>query len=223
MLLQKRNLNKSIFISKSADEVIELAEFCKKNKIQLFAESMIRFEHTAFQLNKSFDVVFFGSYRAFKYYLKQEKLDPVILIACIGKTTAEKIEKHGFKVDFIGVNSGKPDEVAKTFKTWLGGRTVLIPQSNISKRSIAKVIPEKQLAEVVVYKTISDCKRIPECETYIFSSPSNFESFLTCNEMPKGKIIAWGETTAETITSNGYQVFSVLKKSEMKELIALLQ
>lgn len=216
-------MNKTLFISKTESEVAELLDFCHEKNIHLIAESLIRFESIPFQVSKPYEVVFFASIRAAEYFLANVVLDSSIEIACIGQTTAEKLISLGFNVDFIGEKAGLPDEVAKSFKAWLGNKTVLIPQSTISKRSIASRIPKDQLLEVIVYKTVSDCKTIPACETYVFTSPSNFESFISCNNPPQGEVIAWGDTTRKCIELHGQTVDKTLEKADLKELIVLLQ
>lgn len=222
LLRQKKSLNKTIFISKNRSEVAELEDFCSRNDLQLFAESLITFKAVPFTLDRSYDAVFFASIRAAEFFLKQTQLPPSCAIACIGQTTADKLATLGLHVDFIGEKAGKPDEVAGAFKAWLGTRTVLIPQSTVSKRSIASAINPAQCVEVVVYETCSACKKIPVCDTYVFTSPSNFESFLLCNEVPKGKIIAWGETTKRAILKRGLEVDETLVYSEMGELVGML-
>ena len=215
-------MNKSIFISKDISEVAILQQFCLANKINLIASSFIRFEAVPFEVNQTYDVLFISSIRAAEFFLKTEKIKPETVIACIGQTTANKLEDLGIKISFVGEKSGNPIEVAEAFKKWLGNRTVLIPQSNISKRTIGSLIPSNQCIEPIVYKTVSDCQEIPACETYVFTSPSNFDSFLTCNEPPHGKVIAWGETTKKHIAAKGITVSNTLQKAEVGELIKLL-
>ena len=215
-------MNKSIFISKDISEVAILQQFCLANNINLIAHSLIRFEAIPFEVNQTYDVLFISSIRAAEFFLKTEKIKPETVIACIGQTTARKLEDLGIKISFVGEKSGNPIEVAESFKKWLGNRTVLIPQSNISKRTIGSLIPSNQCIEPIVYKTVSDCQEIPACETYVFTSPSNFDSFLTCNEPPHGKVIAWGETTKKHIAAKGITVSNTLQKAEVGELIKLL-
>ena len=222
MQLQTKSLNKSIFISKDLSEVALLQEFCLANNITLIATSLIRFEVVPFHIAQDYDVLFISSIRAAEFFLKTEKIKPEPVIACIGQITASKLEDLGLKVTFIGEKSGKPHEVAEAFKKWLGNRTVLIPQSNISKRTIASLLPSNRCIETIVYKTVSDCEVIPACETYVFTSPSNVESFLTCNEPPQGKVIAWGETTKRCIEAKGINVSNTLQTSEFGELIKML-
>ena len=215
-------MNKSIFISKDLSEVTILQQFCLANNINLIAHSLIRFEAIPFQVNQTYDVLFISSIRAAEFFLKTEKIKPETVIACIGQITARKLEELGLKITFVGEKSGKPIEVAEEFKKWLGNRTVLIPQSNISKRTIGSLLPSSQCIEPIVYKTVSDCEVIPACETYVFTSPSNVDSFMECNESPQGKVIAWGETTKKCIEEKGITVSNTLQTSGMEELIKLL-
>ena len=215
-------MNKAIFISKSNNDLELLPEFCSENGILLHAKSLIRFEGVFFENPEKFDVVFFASIRAAHFFLEQQSLPSSILVACIGQTTARKLQELGLEVSFIGENSGAPDAVANQFKEWLGNRTVLFPQSAISKRSISKHLPENQVVERIVYKTVSTCQEIDSCGIYIFTSPSNVQSFLSCNEKIDGKFIAWGETTKATLESNGFSVSKTLSVSDEVHLITAL-
>ncbi len=215
-------MNKSIFISKDLSEVTILQQFCLANNINLIAHSLIRFEAIPFQVNQTYEVLFISSIRAAEFFLKTEKIKPETVIACIGQTTARKLEELGLKISFVGEKSGNPIEVAEEFKKWLGNRTVLIPKSNISKRTIGSLLPSSQCIEPIVYKTVSDCEVIPACETYVFTSPSNVDSFMECNEPPQGKVIAWGETTKKCIEEKSITVSNTLQTSGMEELIKLL-
>lgn len=223
MLLHQKNLIKSLFISKDKNEVPELIEFCESNSIQLIAHSLIKFKAIPFIIDKPFDVIFFGSIRAAEFFLKQEQISDHVQIACIGKTTAKKLEELGLKISFVGEKSGIPEDVAKEFKSWLGDRTVLIPLSFISNRSISSQINKENCTEIIVYDTFSECKSIDVCESYVFTSPSNFNSFLECNSIPKGNIIAWGETTRKAIEKANLSTKKTLEYSTIQELLNYLQ
>lgn len=216
-------MNKAIFISKSNNDLELLPKFCSENCIPLHAESLIRFEGVFFENPEKFDVVFFASIRAAHFFLEQQSLPSSILVACIGQTTARKLQDLGLEVSFIGEKSGVPDTVAKQFKEWLGKRMVLIPQSTISKRSISKHLPVHQVVDCIVYKTVSVCQEIYSCGIYIFTSPSNVQSFLSCNKKIDGKIIAWGETTKSTLESYGFPVSKTLSVSDEVNLITALR
>jgi uroporphyrinogen-III synthase len=76
-----------------------------------------------------------------------------------------------------------------------------------------------QLLEIEVYQTLPNCKLITHCDYYVFTSPSNVESFLACNAKPKGEIIAWGSTTKNALLQSNLQSTFTLKNSSEKDLI----
>lgn len=219
---QQKSLIKSVFISKDKEEIEELLKFCETASIHLIAKSQIKFKAVPFNVKRSYDVIFFGSIRAANFFLSQEKIPEDVLIACIGQSTAQKLQKIGLTVNFIGEKSGNPDSVAKDFKNWLGNRFVLIPLSSISNKSISSQLEKENFDEIVVYETLTDCRKIEPCDLYIFTSPSNFNSFLQCNETPKGEIIAWGETTRKVIDKSILTVQNTLEYSSIEEIITLL-
>lgn len=214
---------RSLFISREKEEVTDLTSYCQDHSIELIARSLIRFEAVPFDIIVPFDVVFFSSIRAAEFFLKEVTPPSTTLYACIGARTAEKLKNRGINCHFIGDQSGRPEKVAEEFKKWVWDRTVLFPQSSRSHRSVVSVLDPMQCIEITVYETISDCKTIPECEVYVFSSPSNLESFLSCNSAPSGKIIAWGETTRKAAEKKGLNVHSTLSNSDDAELISIIQ
>lgn len=212
-----------LFISKDRKEVEELSIFCEKENIELIAISQIKFSFVPFQIQSAFDVIFISSIRAAKFFLQQEKIRENVQIACIGSVTASKLKDIGIQVDFIGEKAGSPKDVAEDFKNWLGNRKVLIPCSDISNRSVAGILQKEQVEEVIVYRTKNDCKTVEESSVYVFTSPSNFKSFLTCNSLSvSAKIIAWGQTTELAIKKTGYEVIHTLSNSDSKELLEFL-
>ncbi len=214
---------KQLFISKNVDELSELPAFCQENNIKLIASSLIYFEPVPFVLNSEFEVVFFSSIRAAHFFLENANVPKGVEIACIGMTTAQKLTEKGLKINFFGNKSGLPDEVALEFTEWLAERKVLIPCSIQSKRTISSHVPVNQLIEIEVYQTLSHCESIPPSDYYIFTSPSNLVSFLSCNLKPKGEIIAWGTTTKKALLEEGLNALYTLKNSNEKELIQLIQ
>jgi uroporphyrinogen-III synthase len=213
---------KQLFISKDIDELSELPAFCYQNNIKLIASSLIYFEPVPFILNSEFEVVFFSSIRAAHFFLENASIPKGVEIACVGMTTARKLTEKGFKISFIGNKSGRPDEVALEFAEWLGERKVLIPCSIQSKRTISSRVPINQLVEIEVYKTLSNCESIPPSDYYIFTSPSNLVSFLSCNSKPQGEIIAWGSTTKSFILESNLITSYTLEKSCEEDLINYL-
>jgi uroporphyrinogen-III synthase len=214
---------KKLFISKNLEELHLLPSFCNENNIELVATSLIRFEPVTFSVDSDFEVVFFGSIRAASFFLLKQDIPKHVQLACVGETTAKKLRDKGFDVSFIGLKSGQPELVANEFLKWLGIKRVFIPCSQQSKRTISKVIPSHQKEEKVVYQTLTDCKRLDDCDCYIFTSPSNVESFLSCNSKPEGKRIAWGTTTQKAMIESNLFADYTLEQSTEEELIRLLK
>lgn len=215
----------SVFISKRLEEVFLLADFCKQNKIDLVAESLIEFE--ALALEKIFpqaEIYFFGSKNAFDFFQKLNLSLENKQIAVIGSSTKKHIENLGFRVDFYGEEAGNPQQVAQDLIKWLGKEKISFFQSDISKRNIARFIPETQKEEYVIYKTKSLSQKLNKrFDLYIFTSPSNVKSFLEQNTIPQSaKVISWGKSTDEALSEKGISIFYSLKKASLEELVGFI-
>lgn len=218
-----KTLIKSLFISKDLSDLSVLPAFCQDNSIELVAQSFISFEALPFEAYLSPSVIFFSSIRAAEFYLAQTSLPTNCEIACIGSKTAEKLKAKGLNVSFIGETAGEPAIVAEQFKTWLNGRKVLIPSSEQSNRSIAQTLPASQVKELIIYRTVSKPLTIQPCAVNVFTSPSNFLSFIQKNSLESSQtIIAWGKTTDKAIRNAGYTVSVTLTYASEEELVEVL-
>lgn len=216
-------MKKSIFISKNASELPLLSTFCVSHQFTLSAHSLITFNALSFEMDVSYDVVFFSSIRAAEFFLAQEKLPEHCQIACIGAVTAKKINALGFGVSFIGEQAGNPLHVAEMFKIWLGERRVLFPLSTVSKRTIVEQIPTAQCIEVAIYETCALPLKIEKSDYLIFTSPSNVESYLLQNEINGNILIAWGTTTRNALEAKGFSVDFTLQEANEENLITYLK
>ena len=216
---------KRVFISREISEVTELNVFCQQQGISLVAHSLIQFEAVPVNNVPYFDVVFFSSIRAARFFFENNISIEGKKLACIGEKTAEKIQQaFGVSFDFIGSKSAEPSAVAFDFSYWLAGRKVLFPHSDLSQKTAVSLLPAQQVVAFEMYKTQFVSQKIEPCDAYIFSSPSNVEAFLLVNELPKKNIITWGETTAkflrekgvETIVLKGNPYFENIKKEVLK-------
>jgi len=218
-----KTLIKSLFISKDLSDLSVLPTFCADNSIELVAQSFISFEALPFEAHSSPSVIFFSSIRAAEFYLAQTSLPINCEIACIGSKTAEKLIAKGLNVSFIGETAGEPAIVAEQFKTWLNGRKVLIPSSEQSNRSIAQTLPTSQVEELIIYRTVAKPLTIQPCAVNVFTSPSNFLSFIQKNSLePNQTIIAWGKTSEKAIRNAGYAVNATLTYASEEELVEVL-
>ncbi len=217
---------KSIFLSSNSDSSLPISEFCQENDILLVRESFISFQQIPFQIPGGWEVVFFSSPRSFDFFISEDfNLESSQQIACIGLETKKHIESNGYVVSFFGENAGKPKEIASQFKDWLGNRVALFPQSAKSNKSIEAKLPQSQKIPLLVYNTIeSPVLLSTPFSLYVFTSPSNYKSFISLNVLPEEtKVIAWGNATAEAMMDDDAPVHFILDTSTYSELLLTLQ
>lgn len=217
-----------LFYSRDLNQAPKLAEYCKRNSIELVAQSMISFEEVHFEIpDKNFDVVFFTSPRSVDFFLAKSEITRNQKMACIGTQTKSHIEQLGLQVDFWGEDSTQPDEVAQAFRLWLGERRVLLPVSNKSNRTVPKALNADQYEELVVYKTVEKPSKIDEnIAVLIFSSPSNASAFLHANTITTHQIVAcFGRTTQQFLQDKQIdaQIISAPKEAAVLEFLATIQ
>lgn len=221
-MLSTSTVKKRIFISKPMEEVTALAEKCAENNSLLIAASLIDFEAVPFHVDAPFDVLFIGSIRAARFFMEQYPIPENVQIACIGSTTARKINELGIGVSFIGQQASNPIMVGETFRIWLGERRVFFPISTESKRTISSCIPSEQREEKIVYRTFFVPQQFDQMDVYIFTSPSNVESYMQIHSQPRGTIVAWGETTRKALHAVGIEATKTLVNGDLAELIDYL-
>ena len=214
---------KTVFISKNSDDLSLLPSFCANNNIRLIAQSLIDFKEQAFQCVKPYEVLFINSIRAFEFFINSSPVPKECEIACVGNTTAEKLRRLGYKPAFVGAQAGKPVHVAEEFKQWLGDKHVLIPCSSRSARSMAKDLNPTQVTELIVYETVLNPSPIAKADVYMFTSPSNVDSFFTENNTGDSLVIAWGRTTQQALNVLGLKHTKTLKTSSEHEAVSLLE
>ena len=200
-----------------------MIDFCQQNQLDLISQSLISFKSTDFQVSESYEVIFFSSIRSAEFFLRKEKIDESKKIACIGQETATKLQNLGMNVDFIGMNSGNPSEVARAFKDWLGDQIVLIPHSSESLLSITEFLNLDHVILVEVYKTVLEPTILPICDCFIFTSPSNVRAYLLANDSSSLKnVIAWGRSTDKELQLKKIPVMKVLQTGTLIELESYL-
>jgi uroporphyrinogen-III synthase len=214
---------KTVFISKNSHDLSLLPSFCKNNNIRLIAQSLIDFREIAFQGIQPYDTLFVNSIRAFEFFTKSSPIPNDCEIACVGNTTAEKLRKLGYSPAFVGAQAGNPTLVAKDFKHWIGDKRVLIPCSSLSARSIAKELDPAQVTELIVYETVLNPAAIEQADAYIFTSPSNVNSFFTENKTGNSIVIAWGRATQQALNLLGVKNTITMIHSKEEEAITMLE
>lgn len=190
---------------------------------EFIPHSFLHFSPEPFQITHDYDAIFFGSPRAVAFFLTEASIRSEAAIGCVGHKTAKTLKELGYKVDFTLEKSGEIEEAKKEFVQWVGAKKVLFPQSNRSLKSFSNLFDSNQKEEIVVYNTGIKCETIDNCEFYVFSSPSNVEAFLQCNQIAQpSPVIAWGESTKKSLEEHSIYVHHTLSTSNLHELIEVL-
>ena len=87
-----------IFISKNESELTTLKTFLKDRNEMLIAKTFLQFSPLAFQLERPFDIIFFGSPRAVMFFKAQMDIPASAKIACVSGKTVEEAYKKGNKL-----------------------------------------------------------------------------------------------------------------------------
>lgn len=184
----------------------------------------MHFEAREFTLEQDYDVLFFSSTRSFIYFTKVVEIPENVQIACAGAETAKLIQSKGYPVEFYSAASGDVIGSAKEFATWLEGRRVLFPVSQLSKKSYSMFVQPDLCEFCLCYWTSIEQQLVESCDYYAFTSPSNVRGFLIENKIPSGAVvIAWGTTTADELRKNYYEVNHILADSSEEALIDYLK
>ena len=167
------------------------------------------------------------------YYSVQKQDPPSLKIACIGKSTGEKIEEAGYKVEFL--NPGNTSlEFAEHFirEKVKPVDNILLVQGKKAGNELQEILQAHCLVKRIdVYETI-DCQNFDEdikdltsnglCEYVVFTSPSSFENFIRLGRFKPGrlncKIASIGNRTTKSIESMGYQVSLTAKEANLENL-----
>ncbi len=217
-------ITQRLYISKQADELQLIPDFCAGNELELTAHSFLSFEPIAFEFSAPYDVVFFASPRAAAYFLDTTNLNPKAKIAVAGQQTAAYLQQLGHTVDYLPTHSGSPVTESQTFAQWVQNRHVLFPVSDRSQHSYSRFLDPEKTNILPVYRTIIAPAAITPCTFYVFTSPSNVSGFTQVNTFPvDATIIAWGSSTATALETSGNPAHHTLQDSDESALISLIR
>ncbi|MDA8714946.1 hydroxymethylbilane synthase [Flavobacteriales bacterium] len=214
----KSKLNITVYLSHNLPANHFLIRYCSANGMRLIAESQITARVKSVQFPKTTWVFFTSSNSVQAYFDNGGSLDRKF--GAMGAQTAQTAKLH-VTCEFIG--DGMPEVVAESFQSTLGSDLVCFPMSNKSKRSIQKSLPSKQVFDVVAYETIEEPKQVENSDYYLFTSPSNVDSFFKINQLPKdARIIAIGPSTQRRLAELNIQSTSSHAASFMSMIDGIL-
>lgn len=214
---------KQVLITSASHSFEPLEAWCTTRTILLIRASQIKTEPILNLTIPTTDWIFFSSPRGANLYLKHYSIR-ARKIGVYSEGTAAELNKMGFECDFIGAHHSS--QIAREFAQQIGSEEkVLFPVSDISVRSVGNELNSEQKIEIITYQTMHTPTSYTDSPSAIlFTSPSNFESYISINTVsPKTVIIAIGKTTATAISSKRYRVDVVLKNPNSAALIDFLE
>lgn len=157
------------------------------------------------------DWIFFSSSEGVRHLLAQH-LPEGVKIGAMGKGTAQTLLQFQLTADFVGASSD-PAMVAIEFQKVLEpNETILFPQSVQTRNSIAPLLKDCTIHRLEVYCTSPLAIEAVDSDVYIFSSPSNVQSYLKQHTISATKpCVAFGPTTAQTLIDHHIENIHVLQ------------
>lgn len=155
----------------------------------------------------------------------------------VGRATAERLKRLGIEPLIPENFSG--EGVVKAIESWdLRDKKFLIVKPKFARKLVPEFLKERgaKVKEVAVYETVTD-ESIKEklnkemgkgFDIAVFTSPSNFKSFLTIsgdrgkNLLKRGKIVAIGHVTKKAIERLGFKVWKVPKEYTIDAIVNLI-
>jgi uroporphyrinogen-III synthase len=183
--------------------------------------------------NSRFDYIIFPSFNSAKYFLvalneTYYDINLIRLKIAVGSKTKAYCEKHKIHIDYVPEEYSAEGVIKYLSENDLEGKKILIPKSEIGRRDLENYLRERksEVFSIPVYKNelpnedelknIIDEVNESEIDLFLFTSPSNYENFVTlmnieyeADYFSNSRIIAIGNSTKKVIEENGVEVFSV--------------
>lgn len=195
-----------VFVSRPlSDDSIFLMKM-QQAKIDVSAQSLIKFSALPFEVPTQTDWLFFYSKKGVKYFFEKVSLSSERpKIACIGQGTANYLqEKTGLNSDFVG--NGAPKESAQAFLEVAKQQRVTFVRAMNSKKSVQQFLEHKIISiDCIVYQNHPiDEQYLFSGEILVFTSPLNVKTYFNLNRLgPTQKVVAIGQSTAAALTECG--------------------
>jgi hydroxymethylbilane synthase len=214
-------LKGKIFISRDEQQCKTFIRLLEGMGFHVNAKSLIRTEALPFEINETFDWVFFTSANAVMHFIEEvESRFIPEKIAVIGPGTANALKTFGLKADFIGDPSKSTADIGIQFAELYPNTKVLFPQSDKAMQYVTDAVSKAcNVSRIVVYSTLSDKhKSIPEADVYVFTSPSNVNAFIEAKGLPDVHCVAIGSTTFDALKAEGVEKIHTAPSSDMLAL-----
>lgn len=222
----EKGIKGKVFITREPESCKVFSRLLEGMGMQVTAKSLIKTVAVPFALQARCDWVFFTSANAVEHFFEHAEPDFIPeRIAAIGNGTASKLLKMGVEPDFAGELGKSTSAVAKIFADANAGSSVLFPQSNLAMQQVSDIISGAcKVEKVVAYHTLVNSNRsIPEARILVFTSPSNFNAYVSMKGLPTQACVSIGETTADAMRKAGItqvSIASAFDQLSMADMVA---
>jgi uroporphyrinogen-III synthase len=191
-------VNLKLFISRRISDDSPLLQL---EDVDIYAESLIEIHLQKEDVNlDAFEWIFFSSGGGVKWAIENKLNLTSKKIAAIGSATASKLLDYEISVDFVGNDADSIEAISEKFGNHVGDEKVLFPISSKSKKTILNKFSGNFETTIAYITELSPILLDEEMDIYVFTSPSNFESFFQANSIKDSKlVVAIGETTKSEI------------------------
>lgn len=220
ILNQKILRNKRVVISRAIEEDSLLKKHIEAEEGELLGASGIQTQKIILPKKdySNYDVIFFNSKNAVEHFFEQTPiLSNKTKLSAFGPGTEKALKRRGFDVAFSGTSSD-PHEVAQQFLEQNKEKLhILFPKAVASLQSVSGVLSKKHTVEELdVYKTLKAEELVlPEADIYVFTSPSNVDSFAgELHKLNQKKVVAIGPSTAEALTNKNVKPNAIAQTAD---------
>lgn len=211
-----------ILVSRNLNSDSKLREWVAERQIELIEAPFIRIDPILdIEIPKT-DWVFFSSPNGLDVYFNNYPL-VADKIGVYGKGTQMRLAARNIEADFTGDTRKTPQEIGNEFFEFIGPKaSVLFPQSQLSKKSIANANPGNDCIAKVIYNTSLEGHYEVGIDIAILSSPSNIDGFLLENKTDNIRFIVLGETSKSHFKKLGLTEEIYVPQSADEESVILL-
>lgn len=214
-----------VFISRASSSSDFFHRACNAAGLEVTATSLIDIVPQHFEADPGhYDWVVFSSSNGVRTFFEtvSENEWANKRYAAAGESTASTLASHGIQASFIGTSSDM-QLVAKDLARAIGPKNALFPSSDRSIGSLAEQLDPGQYTVVTVYKTERVERKVNPQDAYVFTSPSNVESFHQAGNAiaADAHVVAIGPSTSSALREYNVSHVTASIPSE-PELFALL-
>lgn len=192
-----------VFISRDLEEGSIFKQLLERNGHEVEGVSLIETEAIPFTELPEHDRVFFSSKNGVEHFFTQYNGERITHADAVGPGTAKALAERGITVGFIG-DGADTTAIGMSYAKVVDGAKVLFVAAEQGSRKVRSGLPEEQIAELHVYRTVQRSGlTLTDADILVFTSSSNALAYLKNGISADQRVVAIGTTTKETLEENG--------------------